>query len=130
MTLKKKRQGKNQRILIVEDEEKVREFTTSGLSRYGYTAFTAADAREAMSIFKRENGNIHVVISDVVLPGESGIDLVNSLREQKPNIGILLSSGYTDYQSRWPIIQKNGFRFLEKPYTLNDLLKVIQELTA
>ncbi len=127
---KKRHRGKNQRILVVEDEEKVREFTTSGLSRSGYTVFSAADAKEAVNIFKRENGNFDVVISDVVLPGKSGIELVDGFRTQKPNIGILLSSGYTDYESRWPIIQENGFQFLEKPYTLNDLIEVIHKIAA
>lgn len=130
MVSKKKHQGKNQRILVVEDEEKVREFTTSGLSRSGYIVFSAADAQEAVDIFKRENGNFDVVISDVVLPGKSGIELANGFCTQKPNIGILLSSGYTDYQSRWPIIQENGYQFLEKPYTLNDLIEVIRKLAA
>ncbi len=130
MMTKKKQRRKKQRILVVEDEEKVREFTTSGLSRSGYTVFSAASAQEAVDIFKRENENFDVVISDVVLPGKSGIDLVNHFRKQKPNIGILLSSGYTDYQSRWPIIQENGFQFLEKPYTLNNLLEVIHKLAA
>ncbi len=120
----------NQRILVIEDEEKVREFTTSGLNRSGYVAIGAADAREAIDIFKRENGNFHVVISDIVLPGKSGIELVNCFRAQKPDIGILLSSGYTDHQSRWPIIQEKGFRFLEKPYALNELLQAIQEIVS
>lgn len=130
MSSKKKYQGENQRILVVEDEEKVREFTTSGLNRSGYVVFAAANAREAIDIFKREKGNFDVVVSDVVLPGKSGIELVDGFRTQKPNIGILLSSGYTDHQSRWPIIEQRGFRFLEKPYTLNDLLHLIQELAA
>ncbi len=129
-TLAKKHQGENKRILVVEDEEKVREFTTSGLNRSGYVAIGAADAREAIDIFKRENGNFHVVISDIVLPGKSGIELVDGFRAQKPDIGILLSSGYTDHQSRWPIIQEKGFRFLEKPYALNELLQAIQEIVS
>ncbi|MCJ7812415.1 PAS domain S-box protein [bacterium] len=126
----KKYQGENKRILVVEDEEKVREFTISGLNRSGYVAIGAANAREAMDIFKRENGNFHVIISDIVLPGKSGIELVDGFCAQKPDIGILLSSGYTDHQSRWPIIQERGYRFLEKPYALNDLLQIIQEIVS
>ncbi len=118
------------RILIVEDEEKVREFTTSGLSRSGYIVFPAANAEEAVNIFRREKGNFHLVLSDVVLPDKSGIELVEHFLSYKSNLGVLLTSGYTDHKSRWPLIKKRGFQFLEKPYTLGELLQVVQQIVA
>jgi len=123
-------EGHGKRILVIEDEERVREFTVSGLDRSGYKVFAASNAREAEEIFKREGGNFNLVMSDVVLPDRSGVDLVKEFLTQKPNLNILFSSGYTDYHIRWPIIQKRGFRFLEKPYALGDLLRVIGELAA
>jgi len=122
--------GEGKRILVVEDEERVLEFTINGLDRSGYVVFAAANAEEAKKIFKKEKGNFHLVLSDVVLPDESGIELVEEFISQKPDIAVLLSSGYTDHKSRWPVIQKRGFHFLEKPYTLNDLLCVVQDLAA
>ena len=120
--------GEGKKVLVVEDEEKVREFTTSGLNRNGYVAVGAADAEEAMDVYKRENGQFHMVLSDVGLPGRSGLDMIADLQSFDPNLRVLLISGYTDHESRWPKIKENGYRFLEKPYTLNDLLRVVQEV--
>lgn len=120
--------GEGKKVLVVEDEEKVREFTTSGLNRNGYLAISAADAEEAMDIYKREKGQFHMVLSDVGLPGRSGIDMIADLQSFDPNLRVLLISGYTDHESRWPKIKENGYHFLEKPYTLNDLLRVVQEV--
>lgn len=120
--------GIGKRILVVEDEEKVREFTTSGLNRSGYVAIGASDAEEAVDVYKREDGNFHMVLSDIGLPGRSGIDMIDDFLCSDPNLRVLLISGYTDHESRWPKIKEKGFRFLEKPYTLNDLLRVVQEV--
>jgi len=117
------------RILIVEDEEKVREFTTTGLDRNGYTVFSAADAGEATQIFKREMGNFNVVLCDVVLPDKNGLELIDEFLTQSPRLGILMSSGYTGPKSQRTIIQERGFHFLEKPYTLNDLLRMIRDIS-
>jgi DNA-binding NtrC family response regulator len=50
------------------------------------------------------------------------------LRREKPDLRVLLSSGYTDHKSQWPRIQEQGWRFLQKPYTLTELLRVIREV--
>ncbi len=121
---------RGKRILIVEDEEKVREFTTTGLSRSGYVVFSAANAKEAVSIFEKEKGNFHLILSDVVLPDKSGIELIEHFLSHKSDLGVLLTSGYTDHKSRWPLIKKKGFQFLEKPYTLGELLQVVQQIVA
>jgi len=123
-------QGKGRRILIVEDEERVREFAMNGLDRSGYVVFGASDAQEASNIFEEQKGNFHVILSDIVLPDKSGIEMVDEFLYLKPEIGVLFSSGYTDYQTRWPTIHEKGYRFLEKPYALNDLLRVIREVSA
>ncbi len=120
--------GSGRRILVVEDEDKVREFALRGLSRSGYEVLCASDLKEAETIFTREKGAFHLVLSDVVLPDGSGLDLVEGLVQQRPDLGVLLSSGYTDYRSRWPVIQDRGYRFLEKPYTLCDLLYTIRDI--
>lgn len=122
--------GKGRRILIVEDEDKVREFTINGLNRIGYTVFAASTADEAKELFDREDGDFYLVISDVGLPGQSGIELVNELVEKKPKLKVLLSSGYSDHRQRWPLIKKKGYRFLEKPYAFNDLVMELHSLNA
>jgi two-component system, cell cycle sensor histidine kinase and response regulator CckA len=119
--------GHHERILVVEDEKNVREFVSKALAQCGYTLFIAADSREAMDLFGREQGCFDLVFSDVVLPDQNGIELVEEMRRQKPDLHVLLSSGYTDHKSQWPRIQEKGYRFLQKPYTLTELLTVLKE---
>lgn len=127
--IKEQFQGGGKRILIVEDEDKVREFTACGLDRSGYVVFSAANASEAKSVFSREKGDFHLILSDIMLPDKNGIELVDEFISAKPDLRVLFSSGYSDYHTRWPMLQERGCRFLEKPYTLCDLLSTIQELT-
>lgn len=120
-------QGSGERILLVEDEEGVRELATEVLRGNDYVVFEAASAEEAMDSFEREEGRFHLVFSDVVLPDKSGLQLVDQLLSRKPELRVLLCSGYTDHKSQWPLIRERGFRFLQKPYALPDLLQAIRE---
>jgi len=120
-------QGSGERILVVEDEEKVRAVVTMTLRENGYDVFEAASAEEAQDIFEREKGRFHMVFSDVVMPGKSGIQLVEQLLSRKPELPVLLSSGYVDAKSHGSIIHERGFSFLPKPYALANLLRAIKE---
>jgi two-component system cell cycle sensor histidine kinase/response regulator CckA len=120
-------QGKNKRILLVEDSEGVREFAAMVLSENGYSVYSATTVEEALDVFKKENGEFDLVISDVVLPDKSGLKLAEELNTKNPGLPILLSSGYTDQKLQWPIIREKGFRFLQKPYAFIDLLKAVKD---
>jgi PAS domain S-box-containing protein len=122
--------GAGQRILLVEDEDAVREFAARALRQSGYAVFEAADADQAAALFEREEGDFALVFSDVVLPDKSGIRLVEDLLAKKPELHVLLSSGYTDQKSQWPMIQERGFAFLQKPYSLADLLATLKGIVA
>jgi len=119
-------QGSGERILVVEDEERVREFVTMALRENDYLVFEAASAEEALEIFDREKGKFHMVFSDVVLLGKTGLQLVDQLLSRKPELPVLLSSGYVDAKSHWSTIRERRFRFLQKPYALADLLRAIK----
>jgi len=88
--------GSGERILLVEDEEGVREFTTSALRENGYVVYDAANVEEALNIFDKESGNFGLIFSDVDLPGKTGLELVDQLLSHKPKLRVLMSSGYTD----------------------------------
>ena len=120
--------GNGERILLVEDEAKVLNFAVKTLQKYGYQVFEANCAEEARCIFEREKGNFQLIFSDVVLPDHSGLDLVNDLLVQKPAILVLLTSGYTEQKSQWSTIREKGFRYLQKPYTVGDLLQIVYEI--
>jgi len=119
--------GIGKRILMVEDEEKILEYMSEGLTRCGYKVTRATSAKDAVAAYESEKGDFCAVCSDVVLPDGDGLELVNKLLLRNPYIGIVLSSGYTDHKSRWQTIQEKGFRFLQKPYTLNRLLHVLRQ---
>ena len=120
--------GGGQRILLVEDEDAVRDFAKRALEQSGYVVYAAASANEARSVFESEDGDFALVFTDVVLPDNSGINLIDAFISVKPGLEVLLSSGYSDHKSQWPTIQKKGYHFLQKPYSLPDLLGTIKDI--
>jgi len=121
-------QGDGKRVLIVEDQDSVREFARMALNDNGYVATEASSVKEAMEKFEKMQGKFDLVFSDVVLPDKTGIFLVEELLSFKPDLKVLLSSGYTDDRLQWPIIQKRGLRFLKKPYRLAELLQAVKDI--
>lgn len=119
--------GKGERILVVEDETNLSRFVERALSRHGYAVFTARNEKEAKEIFEKEKGHFHLIFCDVVLPDVRGVELVDQLLEQNPKMRALLTSGYIDQRLPIECIQKKGFPFLQKPYTLEMLLQKVRE---
>lgn len=119
--------GKGERVLLVEDDEGIRKYVMNVLMENGYVVIETTSAEEALNIFEREDGNFHLVLSDVVLPGKSGLQLVDELLLRKPELRVILSSGYMDQKSQWPIIRERGFPFIQKPYTLANLLSAVRD---
>jgi len=126
-TLLNELRGRGERILLVEDESDVREFALRALRKSGYQVVSAANAREAEAIFAREGGRVDLLLSDVVLPGTSGLDLVDRLRALRPGLRVLLTSGYADERSRWDLISQRGLPYLQKPYSFLSLLRAARD---
>ncbi len=120
--------GHSERILVVEDEDVVRDFACKALRDTGYDVFDVGSAEEGLEAYKRESGDFDAVFSDVVLPGKSGVQLADELLSLDPELRILLSSGYTDEKSQRTRISEKGLRFLQKPYSLADLLGTMREV--
>jgi len=118
--------GRGQSILLVEDEEKVRVTAQKALEKCGYRVCPVKSVAEALGLFRKENGGFDLVFSDVVLSDRTGIELAEEMMAIRPGIRLLLSSGYTDQKSQWPVIREKGYRFLQKPYSLSDLLKAVR----
>lgn len=123
----KRLQGQGELILVVEDEEGVRGLAAQGLRENGYEVATAATAEEAQKILAGAMDAVRLIFCDVVLPDCSALELLDRVLPQHPSLPVLLTSGYTDEKSQWPLIQARGWPFLYKPYSLADLLAHVKE---
>ncbi len=111
-------------ILLVEDSDHVRYFARHLLEDLGCTVVEAADAAEALSLFDREE--VDLVFSDIVMPGQSGLDLAEALRARAPGLPVLLASGYSSKQ--FIPQDERKFPILRKPYRLPALAAALTEL--
>ncbi len=119
--------GMGEQILLVEDNTLIRETTSLLLSDYNYLVTSAASAEHALELFGKDACAFDLVLSDVVLPGKSGVELASILLLQKPELPILLCSGYTSKKLQWEEIQEKGLAFIRKPYDSTELLRKIRE---
>jgi two-component system cell cycle sensor histidine kinase/response regulator CckA len=120
--------GKKERILVIEDEPSIREMINEILTENGYISYTAIDGEHALKIFKEEKGGFDLILSDVIMPGINGVQLVKKLLKINPRINVLFSSGYSEEKSQLTVIHKEGYPLIQKPYNIYDLLKKIREL--
>jgi len=128
--------GHGERILVVEDDEAIRRYVSKALSINGYTVFLAGTAQEALETYKKENKNFSLVLSDVILPDKTGNELVTLLQADReksaglPEIKVIFTSGYLDDKSQWEKIQEKGYKFLQKPFELSELLSAVKEVLS
>lgn len=118
--------GNGERVLVVEDEQNVRRFIVKALGKHGYKVMEASNVKDALNIFEKEKKAFSLVFSDVVLPDKSGIQLIQTIQKKNKKVKFILSSGYTDKKSRWETIHEMGIPFLQKPYSLIELLQNIK----
>ena len=116
-----------QTVLVVEDEEGLRKLTKRLLVRQGYTVLVAADADEASLLFE-ENPSIDLLLTDVVMPGASGPELVTRLAERRPALKVIYMSGYTDDAIVHHGVLDPGIAFIHKPFTSESLGHKIREV--
>ena len=114
-------------ILLVEDEEHLREASADYLGSLGYTVLCAGSGLEALSLVQASHA-IDLVISDVVMPNMNGRQLAEKLREFRPGMQVLFISGYADDVVLRAGVSKQGTPFLQKPFSLRTLGMKVQEL--
>ena len=86
--------GGRETVLVAEDEDAVREFAVESLRRHGYQVMSAQSGEEALKVASSHDGAIHLLLSDVVMPGMKGPELAKRLRAMRPGLRVLLMSGY------------------------------------
>jgi two-component system cell cycle sensor histidine kinase/response regulator CckA len=121
-----RRRGGVQTVLVVEDAKGLRELTRRLLERQGYTVLLAANADEALRLFDA-HPSIDLLLTDVVMPGASGPDLVKQLVERRPALQVIYMSGYTDEAIVHHGVLDPGIAFLHKPFSSETLGRKIRE---
>jgi two-component system, cell cycle sensor histidine kinase and response regulator CckA len=122
-------------VLLVEDEPSVRRIAARALGRQGWTVLEAESAEEALDMMSREPRRVAAVVSDLLLPGQDGAQLVRALRHRlgMPRLPAILASGYAAEDVRGEVAEalgEAGTRFLAKPYDMRDLGALLLALTA
>jgi PAS domain S-box-containing protein len=118
----------NETILLVEDQAAVRAFTYAALKRHGYCVIEAADGEEAMAVAGQHPGRIHLLLTDVVLPGMNGKELSERLKALRPDLKVLFTSGYPADVIAHRGVLDHGVSFLHKPYSRQELAAKVRDL--
>jgi CheY-like chemotaxis protein len=112
-------------VLLVEDDEVFRSLTRQMLEEHGYRVLTAKDGKSGLETIQANDGSVHVVLTDVVMRGVSGPEMVRKLRQSHPGIRVVYMSGYTGELIAERDVLDTGIALLEKPFTRAALLKAI-----
>ena len=115
-------------VLLVEDEESVRQLVRETLSARGYNVLEADDGQKALAIAASHTGPIHMLVTDVVMPGMSGRELAKHLAQTHPQTKVLYLSGYTEDAIVHQGVLDSGTAFLQKPFTLQMLSRKVREV--
>jgi nitrogen-specific signal transduction histidine kinase/CheY-like chemotaxis protein len=117
-------------ILLVEDEEMVRNLSSQILQEHGYTVREARHGQEALNLSAEDLENVDLTVTDVVMPEMNGRDLAQRLLGRKPNMKVLYVSGYTDNAVLRNGLLEPGSAFLEKPFSPDSLARKVHDLLS
>ncbi|HEV2991731.1 MAG TPA: response regulator [Candidatus Angelobacter sp.] len=111
-------------VLLVEDEEGIREVTAMLLSHLNYSVICAACGADALEKFQKHRGSVDVLLTDVVMPGMNGLKLAETLAAMDPDLKIIIMSGYPGEDGS----EETNVPFLQKPFTSEKLAKALHEV--
>lgn len=120
--------GEGGTVLLVDDQDMVRNMITSMLKRLGFTVLAAADGTEALELFRQHQNAIHCVITDLTMPGMDGWQILAALREIQPDLPVILASGYDEAQAMGrDDLEQRPNAFLHKPYSMDELKGTLRQ---
>jgi signal transduction histidine kinase len=120
--------GGDETILIVEDEEILREMARDILKDCGYHLLEASTGKEALEVWRKCASKIDLVLTDMVMPeGISGVDLAERLLADRPDLKIIFTSGYTSTDINAELLSRSQARFLQKPYSHTTLARTVRD---
>jgi CheY-like chemotaxis protein len=122
--------AKGQTVLVVEDDAAIRGNVRDCLKHLGYRVLEAAHGAAALAICDETNGEVDVVMADLVMPGMSGQQIAAEIAKRHPQIRLMYTSGYTEDVAARRELLENDKVFLEKPYTVSELGRAVQRALA
>jgi DNA-binding NtrC family response regulator len=121
-------QGGTETILLVDDEEVLRELGISILTRFGYEVITAGNGKEALDIYQREGQRISLVILDLIMPEMDGKQCLKELLTVNPKARVLIASGYSENGPITGTSLTGARGLVEKPYNMRQLLGMVRQV--
>jgi CheY-like chemotaxis protein len=120
-------QGGKETILLAEDEVALRAVVRTALSRLGYRVLEAANGPAALAVWQQHRDEIHLLLTDLVMPGEmSGKELAGQLLQQNPKLKVIYASGYSVEVAGKDLLLEDGVNFLAKPFQTSKLAQTIR----
>jgi len=120
--------GKGEMILLVDDEENIRQVTQAALESSGYVVATANDGTEAISIFAQRHDEIAVILTDMAMPFMDGIAMIRAARKIDPNVRVIAMSGLISADQAAELTELNVKMRLPKPFTAEELLNAVSDI--
>ena len=113
---------------MVDDEESILRLAKAVLEDAGLSVLTAKDGNDALRVFREYAGQIHAVLLDLTMPGMDGAEVFRHFREIRPEVRVVLCSGYNEYEVTSRLGEHRPAAFLRKPYQPSDLLSLLSSL--
>jgi len=115
-------------VLIVDDEDVVLKVAIKMLEELGYKVYSAESGMQALEVFKKNKEEIDLVILDMIMPGMGGAEVFEAIKSEKPDVKILLSSGYSINGKAQDILRRGCDGFIQKPFDLGGLSHKLREI--
>lgn len=112
------------RVLVADDEMSIREILADGLESFGFAVVQAANAAEAFDVVKR--GGIDLVLSDIEMPGESGLSLLRRIKDHDPDVDVIMVTGVVDFETAVGTIRQGAADYVSKPFNLEEVRIVVE----
>ena len=122
------REGTGETVLVVEDEEQIRNLARRVLEQLGYVVLEAVDGVHGLTVYQEEQQRIAAVILDLTMPKKSGLEVLATLRRLNPAVRVILSSGYSAAAQKLDLPRLGVMAFLQKPYVPNDLARTLRNV--
>jgi CheY-like chemotaxis protein len=120
--------GGDETVLLVEDDQPVRELAVAILRAKGYAVVEAVNGEEGLRMARQHDGKIDLVLTDVVMPVMGGKEMADALQTSHPGTKVLFTSGYTDNALGQHGVLQPGIEFLQKPYLTATLVRKVREV--